>query len=106
MINKVIKELVKAGYTILQVINPVTKDVNYFLVYKWQESYSNNVESIEFNDLQGIDITDFILKYNMQFPNNVQFINYFNSTIANEEILHCSLSKNFLWCKFSSNKVI
>ena len=55
--QKAIEQLVLEGYTILQIQQP-SGEVLYFNVWKWQESYFNTAQSIDFNTVEGINITD------------------------------------------------
>ena len=46
--QKAIEQLVSEGYSILQIVQPSGQTL-YFNIYKWQESYFNTAQSIDFN---------------------------------------------------------
>ena len=59
--QKAIEQLVLEGYTILHIIQP-NGETLYFNVYKWQEGYFNTAQSVDFNTVEGVNITEFLIK--------------------------------------------
>lgn len=103
--QQAIQELILDGYTILQIIQPNGNNL-YFNVYKWQEGYFNTAQSIDFNTVEGINITDFLIKNANICNNRVDFINRFNNEINNCAIIRCEFSKTTEWYKWSAPTVV
>ena len=99
--QKAIEQLVLEGYTILQVIQP-TGDVLYFNVYKWQEGYFNTAQSIDFNTVEGVNITEFLMKNANMCTNRLEFLNHFDKEMENGILVRCEFSKSSLWYKWSA----
>ena len=99
--QKAIEQLVLSGYTILQVeVSP--GEFLFFVVYKWQEGYFNTAQSIDFNTVEGINITDFLEKAAATHRNHVEFINNFNRVMEDSVVVRCEFAKNTNWYKWSS----
>lgn len=99
--QKAIEQLVMEGYTILQIVTP-TKECFYFSVYKWQEGYFNTAQSIDFNTVEGVNITEFITKNAAQCSNRTNFITLFNKTIEDGVLVRCEFTKDAAWYKWSA----
>ncbi len=96
-----IEQLTLEGHTILQVVTP-TKECLYFSVYKWQEGYFNTAQSIDFNTVEGVNITDFLIKNASLCANRVSFISQFNKVIEEGVFVQCQFSKDAHWYKWSA----
>lgn len=105
MFQKAVEQLVAEGNVILQLVMP-DGDNMYFAVYKWQEGYFNSAQSIDFNTVEGINITDFIHKNAAYFHNRTQFLSAFNKAMEDGVLLRCEFTKGSTWYKWSSPAVV
>lgn len=103
--QKAIEQLTLEGHVILQVINDKGQ-ILYFSVYKWQESYFNTAQSVDFNTVEGINVTDFLFKNSALYMNRINFISLFNKTIEEGVLVRCEFSKNWYWNKWSAPRSI
>lgn len=99
--QKAIEQLVMEGNTILQVVIPNGESL-YFAVYKWQEGYFNTAQSIDFNTVEGVNITDFLYKNSAQYNNRTAFMSLFNKVMDEGVLIHCEFTKGSTWYKWSS----
>jgi hypothetical protein len=99
--QKAIEQLIMEGYTILQIVIP-NGDILYFNVYKWQEGYFNTAQSIDFNTVEGVNITEFITKNASQCINRTNFISLFNKVMEEGIVVRCEFTKDSTWYKWSS----
>ena len=102
--QEAIETLVLNGYTILQLIQP-NGSVLYFNVFKWQESYFNTAQSVDYNTVDGVNITDFLTRSANVCGNVVDFINTFNKELEKSVVLHCEFSKETVFYKWSAATV-
>ena len=100
--QKAIEQLVLEGYTILQIIEPATKECLYFNVYKWTEGYFNTAQSIDFNTVEGVNITEFLTKNTAQCSNRTNFISQFNRVMEEGVLVRCEFAKHTPWYKWSA----
>lgn len=99
--KKAIEKLVLEGFVILQIIQP-DGGFLYFNVYKWTEGYFNTAQSIDFNTVEGVDITDFLRKNSaLVFPGDA-FISQFNKVMEEGTVIRCEFSKESIWYKWSA----
>lgn len=99
--QKAIEQLTLEGYVILQ-IEASPGHFLFFNVYKWQEGYFNTAQSIDFNTVEGINITEFLEKNGSMYRNRTEFLNNFNRIMDESPMVHCEFSKNARWYKWSS----
>lgn len=99
--QKAIEQLVMEGNTILQVVMPDGESL-YFAVYKWQEGYFNTAQSIDFNTVEGVNITDFLYKNSAQYNNRTTFMSLFNKVMDEGVLIRCEFTKESTWYKWSS----
>lgn len=99
--QKIIELLIKEGYTVLQVITPDGERL-YFIVYRWQEGYFNTAQSIDFNTVEGVNITDFIKKHGINYNNYAMFMAAFNKAVDEAPMIRCEFTKEVTWYKWSS----
>lgn len=99
--QKAIERLVMEGNTILQVVMPDGESL-YFAVYKWQEGYFNTAQSIDFNTVEGVNITDFLYKNSAQYNNRTTFMSLFNKVMGEGVLIRCEFNKGSTWYKWSS----
>jgi len=99
--QKAIEQLVMEGYTILQIVTPAGNSL-YFNVYKWQEGYFNTAQSIDFNTVEGINITEFITKNASQCVNRTNFLSLFNRVMEEGIVIRCEFTKGSTWYKWSA----
>ena len=99
--QKAIEQLVAEGYIILQVVTP-NRGNFFFAVYMWQEGYFNTAQSIDFNTVEGVNITDFLYKNASRYANRTEFISAFNKVMDEGLMVRCEFTKNSTWYKWSS----
>jgi len=97
-----IEQLVMEGFKILQIVEPATNSVMYFSVYKFQEGYFNTAQSIDFNTVEGVNITDFLRKNSSFCNNRTTFITNFNKYMEDSICIRCEFSKSILWYEWTS----
>jgi len=98
--QKAIESLIAEGHTILQIFNQ-DGSCFYFSVLDFQESFTSPTNSVEFNSLRGINITDFMRAQG----GNINVLNIkskFNEYIANAGVIRLEFSKNISWMKWGS----
>jgi len=100
--QKAIEQLVLDGYSILQVVTPDGENL-FFSVYKWQQGYFNSAESIDFNTVEGINITEFLTKNSAQCINTVNFKAMFERVMEEGVVIHCEFTKTSIWYKWSAS---
>lgn len=101
LFQKAIEQLVLEGFSILQIVEP-TGQTLFFNVYKWQEGYYNSVQSIDFNTVEGVNITDFLSKNAALFTNRTNFTTLFNKVLTDGVVIRCQFSKDSIWYKWSA----
>lgn len=98
---KAIQELNRQGWDVLQMFQPGASDAIFFLVYNFQEAFFNTAASVEYNVVEGIEITDF-MERNAAFAQNVtDFINNLNHTVESSAVVRVQFSKETVWYKWS-----
>lgn len=96
-----IKEINRQGFDVLQMFQPGMAEPIFFLVYKFQEAYFNTAASVEYNVLEGIEISQF-MERNASFAHNtVDFNNNLQRVIQESPILRVQFSKETVWYKWS-----
>lgn len=90
--------LINDGNIILQIICP-DKSCLYFLVDKFTSDFTGSGDSINFCQLEGVNITNF-LKLNVSTDKR-NFISKFNQFILDEKPIRVEFSSNFSWIKWS-----
>ena len=99
--QKAIEQLVLEGYTILHISQP-NGETLYFNVYKWQEGYFNTAQSVDFNTVEGVNITEFLIKNAAMCNNRVEFLSHFDREMENGVLVRCEFSKDTTWYKWSA----
>lgn len=98
--QKAIEALIADGHTILQIFN-MDGSCFYFSVLDFQESFTSPTNSVEFNSLRGINITDFMRTQG----GNINILNIksrFQEYILNAEVIRLEFCKNLNWMKWGS----
>lgn len=96
-----ITEINRQGFDVLQMFQPGATEPIFFIVYRFQEAYFNTAASVEYNVLEGIEITQF-MERNASFAHNaVDFINNLHRTVEESPILRVQFSKETVWYKWS-----
>lgn len=98
--QKAIEALIAEGHIILQIYNQ-DGTCFYFSVLDFQESFTSPTNSVEFNSLRGINITDFMYTQG----GNINVLNIkskFQEYIANAEVVRLEFSKDISWMKWGS----
>lgn len=100
--QKAIEQLVMEGYTILQVATPNKDEFLFFNVYKWQEGYFNTAQSIDFNMVEGVNITEFLTKNAAMCSNRTNFMSLFNRVMEEGVLVRCEFTKSATWFKWAA----
>lgn len=95
-----IDELVNQGHVILQVFAE-DGSCYFFSVFDFQESFTSPTNSVEFNSVRGINITDFMRTQGAN-PNVVELTNRFNHYLNTAKVVRCEFSRNWRWMKWGS----
>lgn len=98
--QQAIDSLVKGGFDVLKVVESDGHAL-YFIVYKWQEAYFNSAQSVEFNTVEGINITAFLNKNLNLAQNYTQFVGALDNEIEKMDMVRVQFSKNAEWYKWS-----
>lgn len=96
-----IKEINRQGFDVFQMFQPGFMEPIFFLAYKFQEAYFNTAASVEYNVLEGIEITEF-MERNAAFAHNVSdFTNNLQRTVEVSPVQRVQFSKETVWYKWS-----
>lgn len=98
--QKAIEILIKKGYNILQVFNQ-DGSAFYFIIHTFHETFTSSAQSVDFNCVEGINITDF-MKNSASQVNMVELINKLEEYIADSTVIRCEFSKNVRWFKWGA----
>lgn len=98
--QKTIEALIAQGHNILQVFNQ-DGSCFYFSILDFQESFISPTNSVEFNSVRGVNITDFMRTQGAN-PNAIAAISKFNEYIQTANVVRCEFSKDFKWMKWGS----
>jgi hypothetical protein len=98
---KCIEQIVSDGWVILQICGLNESDV-FFVVNKFEESYFNSAESVDYNLLEGINITEFLYKNVNLYRNKIELMNNLQNYIDDNIVMRVEFSKNVKWCKYAS----
>lgn len=98
--QKTIETLVDNGHTILQIFNQ-DGSCFYFSVLDFQESFTSPTNSVDFNSVRGINITDFMRTQGGN-PNSIATAAKFEEYILNANVVRCEFSKDTRWMKWGS----
>ena len=96
--QKAIETLVNNGNVIVQIINP-DNSAFYFATYKFEESFTSGSQGVEFNLLEGINITDF-MRVNASQINQTNLLAKFDEVLRNSPVIRCEFSKYIRWYKW------
>lgn len=96
--RKAVMQLLKDGHIILQIED--SKNVMYFEVFSWQPGYFNTAESIEYNIVEGIDITAFLSTNAAMCHNYQQFAATYSKFIEDSVVIRCEFTRDAKWYKW------
>ena len=99
-VQSAIETLIKEGAVILQVVQPDGNSI-YFSVYRFQESYFNTAQSVDFNSVDGVNITAFLSKNSALWRNRVEFLGAYQRAIAESDVVRFDFSKDVTWYKYA-----
>lgn len=94
--QEAIETLLLEGYNILHIIQPDGQSL-YFNVYEFQESYFNTAQSVDFNTVQGINITNFLSTHAVMSRNSQEFLRQFAEECDKLSIVRLKFSKDTKW---------
>ena len=97
--QKQIESLIDEGFTILQIFND-NGTTFYFVVNKFEESFQSTSQSVDFCQVVGINVTDFLSVTN-NMPNKNDFIARFNQFVNNSRVVRMKFSKNVKWFEWT-----
>lgn len=98
--QKAVELLVREGHTIVQFM--VGKEWLYFTAFKFSEAYFNTAASIDYNVIEGVNITDFLRKQGALFGNSTSFMSAFNQEVEHGTILRCQFPKEVPYLKWQA----
>jgi hypothetical protein len=96
--RKAVLQLLKNGHVILQIEDK--NRVMYFEVFSWQPGYFNTAESIEFNTVEGIDITAFLSTNAAMYHDYTQFSSAYARFIEDNPVIRCEFTRDSKWYKW------
>lgn len=99
--QQAIESLISNGFDVLKVVEQSGVEL-YFIVYKWEENYFNSAQSVEFNTVEGINITAFLNKNLNLSQNSTQFVGALENELENLKVVRMEFSKKIEWYKWSS----
>lgn len=97
--QKAIESLILEGCTILQIILP-DGSCAFFSVYSFTESFFNSAQSVDFNTVEGVNVTEFLQKQAANYQNRTAFVSAYNEVIDRSPVLQCQFHKNAVWFKW------
>lgn len=100
IIQNSIELLLLESFNVLQI--NVNQQYLYFIVHKWQPSFFASSETIDYNTIEGINITEFILKNASMYRSHTEFISHFREFIKNKPVLCCQFTKSSEWFYWKS----
>ncbi len=99
--QQAIESLIREGFEVLKIVEDNGYEL-YFIVYKFQEAYFNSAQSVEFNTVEGINITAFLNKNLNISQNYSQFIGALNNELERLDIVRLQFNKKIEWYKWST----
>ena len=99
--QEAIESLLVEGYAILQIVQPNGSTL-YFNVFTFQEGYFNTAQSIDFNTVEGINITNFLVKNAAMCRNSKEFIHHFVEENDKLPVIRLQFSKESIWYYWST----
>lgn len=96
-----IKEIIRNGWDVIQLFYPGSRESMFFIVYKFEHAYFNSTQSIEYNVLEGIDITEFMTRNASFAQNNVSFTNNLYNVVKRSLVVRIQFTNNVIWYKWS-----
>lgn len=96
-----ITEINRQGFDVLQMFQPGSSEPIFFLVHKFDEAYFNTAASVEYNVVEGIEITQFMERNASFAQNETDFVNNLQATIQRSPVVRVQFSKETVWYKWS-----
>lgn len=100
--QQAIESLVAGGFDVLKVVENGGYEM-YFIVYKFQEAYFNSAQSVEFNVVEGINITTFLSKNINLSQNSTQFVGALEHELDNLKMMRMQFGKRTEWYLWSTS---
>lgn len=102
--QKTIETLISMGHSVIQVFPFGKSEVAYyFLVHKFVPSMKTPVDDIQYNQITGINITDF-MRNNPVLMNSADFQHRLNDVIENNDVVRVEFPNTLTWFKFGAVK--
>ena len=100
--REAVNAIVKLGYVVLEVEMP-DGEWGYFIAHEFTPSTKTAVESIEYNTMVGVDITDFIHKRSVTFA-QIDFSRSLDEFLSSKDtnVITLEMSNNTRWYKWKN----
>jgi len=99
--QQAIEVLNDSGYSILQ-IQVNTQEYLFFLASRFQESFSSSASSVDFNVVEGINVTDFLYRNATSSNNKVNFLAALEKILVERIVIRLTFSKDVKWFKWDA----
>lgn len=101
--QKTIETLISMGHSVIQIFPFGNLDVAYyFLVHKFVPSMKTPIDDIQYNQVTGINITDFMR--NNPVLNAATFQHRLNEVIDKNDVVRVEFPNTLTWFKFGTAK--
>ncbi len=100
--QQAIEVLNEEGYSILQIQVNDSGEYMFFIAYRFQEAYFNSAQSVDFNTVEGINITDFLSRNVSSANNRANFLAAFEKILVERIVIRLTFSKNIKWYKWDA----
>lgn len=103
--QQAIEVLNEEGYSILQIQVNDSGEYMFFIAYRFQEAYFNSAQSVDFNTVEGINITNFLMQNASLSNNRTNFLGILNRILDSTAFTRLTFSKNIKWYKWDATDV-
>lgn len=103
LFQQAVESLVNGGFDVLKIVESSGYEM-FFIVYRFQEAYFNSAQSIEFNTIDGINITAFLNKNLNLSQNSTQFIGALGNELDNLKMVRLQFNKKTEWYLWSTSE--
>lgn len=100
--QQAIEVLNEEGYSILQIQVNDSGEYMFFIAYRFQEAYFNSAQSVDFNTVEGINITNFLMQNASLSNNRANFLGILKKILVERIIIRLTFSKNIKWYKWDA----
>lgn len=100
--QQAIEVLNEEGYSILQIQVNDSGEYMFFIAYRFQEAYFNSAQSVDFNTVEGINITNFLTQNASLSNNRANFLGILKKILVERIVIRLTFSKNIKWYKWDA----